>query len=76
MADAEDELAAEKAHLMARREALRARLEAIKQDIRQGLESDSEERATQLANAEVLEAIARSTAEELERVEQRLARLS
>jgi RNA polymerase-binding transcription factor DksA len=76
MADAEDELAAEKTRLLARREALRARLEAIKQDIRQGLESDSEERATQLANAEVLEAIARSTAEDLERVEQRLARLS
>jgi RNA polymerase-binding transcription factor DksA len=76
MAEADDELAAEKARLMARREALRARLDAIKQDIRQGLESDSEERATQLANAEVLEAIARSTAEELERVELRLARLS
>jgi RNA polymerase-binding transcription factor DksA len=75
MADADDELAAEKARLLARREALRARLEAIKQDIRQGLESDSEERATQLANAEVLEAIARSAAEELERVELRLARL-
>ncbi|HSH30878.1 MAG TPA: hypothetical protein VK971_13300 [Thiohalobacter sp.] len=58
--------------LLRRREALRDRLEAIKQDYAAGLDPDSEERAQQLENAEVLAAIARSTAEELEEVERLL----
>lgn len=64
--------AAEKARLLARRDELRARLEAIRRDFRQGLDPDSAERAIELENREVLEGIARATAEELERVEQRL----
>ncbi|BAZ93995.1 hypothetical protein TspCOW1_10390 [Thiohalobacter sp. COW1] len=58
--------------LLQRREALRERLDAIKQDYAAGLDPDSGERAQQLENAEVLAAIARSTAEELEEVERLL----
>lgn len=66
----------ERHRLLARREELRARLEAIKNDIRRGLEPDFEERAIQLQNDEVLEGIAAATAEELAGVETRLAELS
>lgn len=61
--------------LQARRDALRERLEAIERDYRSGLDPDSEERAVQLENAEVLEGIARAAAEELAQVEQQLAAL-
>lgn len=66
----------EKEQLTMRRIELRTRLESIEKDYRQGLDADSEEQAQQLENAEVLEAIAKSTAEELQRVEERLAQLS
>ncbi|MAT65538.1 MAG: hypothetical protein CMN57_07815 [Gammaproteobacteria bacterium] len=62
--------------LLQRREDLRERLDAIKQDYAAGLDPDSEERAQQLENADVLAAIARSTAEELEEVERLLQGLS
>lgn len=62
----------DRAGLLQRRETLRERLDAIKQDYATGLDPDSEERAQQLENAEVLAAIARSTAEELEEVERLL----
>lgn len=65
----------EKAALIAKRDELRERLQAIHRDYGQGLERDSEEQAQQLQNAEVLEGIAKSTAEELERIEQQLADL-
>lgn len=65
----------EKARLIEQRDELRARLEAIKADIRKGLEPDLEERAIQLQNDEVLEGIANVTAAELEKVEARLAEL-
>jgi hypothetical protein len=65
----------EKAALIAKRDELRERLQAIHRDYGQGLERDSEEQAQQLQNAEVLEGIAKSTAEELERVEKQLADL-
>ena len=65
-----------KASLLAKREELRERLDAISRDIRQGLDADSEERAVQLENAEVLDGIAKATAEELARIEQQLAELS
>ncbi|RRQ20811.1 hypothetical protein [Thiohalobacter thiocyanaticus] len=58
--------------LLQRRDALRERLAAIRQDYAAGLDPDSEERAQQLENAEVLAAIARTTAEELEEVERLL----
>ena len=65
----------EKARLLAERDALRARLEAIGNEYRQGLDADSEERAVQLENREVLDGIARATSAELQRVERRLAEL-
>lgn len=69
------ESAAEKAKLIQQRDALRARLLKIESDYRQGLEADSEEQAQQLENAEVQAGIAKATAEELARVERRLAEL-
>lgn len=65
----------EKAGLIEKRDELRARLEAIRADVRKGLEPDLEERAIQLQNDEVLEGIAGATAAELEQVEARLAEL-
>lgn len=65
----------EQAQLEQQRDELRARLDTIRSDLRQPLEADSEERAIQLENREVLEGIARATSEELARVEQRLARV-
>lgn len=67
--------AAEQARLEQRRDELRARLDAIRADLRQPLDADSEERAIQLENREVLEGIGRATTEELVRVEQQLAQL-
>jgi hypothetical protein len=61
--------------LIKKRDELTARLEAIKADYRRGLNADSEEQAAELANAEVLDGIARATAEELERIEKQLADL-
>ena len=66
----------ERARLIKRRDELRARLEAIRDDVRRGLEPDFEERAIQLQNDEVLEGIARATAEELRAVEARLDELA
>ena len=66
----------EKQQLLAKRDELRARLEAIEKDYRQGLDADAEERAVQLENADVLEGIGKATAEELTRVEARLAELA
>jgi hypothetical protein len=65
----------DKQSLLARRDALRERLEAIERDYRQGLDADSEEQAVQLENAEVLEGIAKAAAEELRQVEAQLAAL-
>jgi RNA polymerase-binding transcription factor DksA len=65
----------DKQSLLARRDALREKLEAIESDYRQGLDADAEEQAIQLENAEVLEGIAKAAAEELAQVEQKLAEL-
>ena len=62
--------------LEAERKRLQDRLAAIQADYQQGLEADAEERAQQLENAEVLDAIAKSTAEALRQVETRLATLT
>ncbi len=56
--------------LLTRRDALRQRLEQIRQDIRAGVDSDAEERVDQIANREVLEGIYRSTEAELARIEE------
>ena len=66
----------EKEQLTKKRDELRLRLESIEKDYRQGLDSDLEEQAVQLENAEVQEAIAKSTAEELQRIEEKLAKLA
>jgi len=66
----------EKIQLTEKRDELRSRLDAIEKDYRQGLDSNSEEQAIQLENAEVQEAIAKSTAEELQRTEEKLAKLA
>ncbi len=65
----------EKARLLARKLELEERLAAIEQDYRQGLDADSEERAVQLENAEVLEGIGNAAADELAQIEERLAEL-
>lgn len=64
-----------KQDLIEKRDELRTRLESIEKDYRQGLDADSEEQAVQLQNAEVLEGIAKSTAEELQRIEEQLTKL-
>jgi hypothetical protein len=61
--------------LVEERDRLRARLDDIRAEIRQGLDADSEERAIQLESREVLEGIARATIEELARIERRLQEL-
>lgn len=67
---------AEIAQLRLERDKLREKLTAIEADYRKGLSADSEDRAVELENADVLDAIARATAEELEQIEQRLSELS
>jgi RNA polymerase-binding transcription factor DksA len=71
-----NEIESEKNRLLEKRDELRARLEAIRKDVRRGLEADFEERAIQLENDEVLAGIAEATAAELESIEERLARLA
>lgn len=61
--------------LIEKRNELRTRLDSIEKDYRQGLDSNSEEQAVQLENAEVLEVIAKSTSEELQHIEELLSKL-
>lgn len=75
MAQTKKDSAQELTELRQRRKELRQRLAQIEQDYRQGLPADAEEQSIQLENAEVLDGIARATAEELARVEARLAEL-
>ncbi len=55
-----------------RRDALVARLSAIRADLARGFDRDGEERAVELENFDVLNEIARVAEEDLERVEARL----
>ena len=64
-----------KQQLIARRDELRDRLNAIEQDYRRGLDPDFEEQAVQLENAEVLAGIAKAAAEELADIERQLTAL-
>lgn len=66
------EFAAERTQLITKRDELRARIDKIEADYRNGLDADSEEQAQQLANAEVLEGIAKAASEELQRIEKLL----
>lgn len=61
--------------LRKQRDSLRERLEAIEQDYKKGLSADSEEQAIQLENADVLDGIAKVTAEELQKIEDQLSKL-
>ena len=61
------------AQLKKERDRLRQKLVAIEADYRKGLAPDSEDQAIELENADVLEGIARATAEELEKIEQNLS---
>ncbi len=63
------------AQLKKERDRLRQKLAAIEADYRKGLAPDSEDQAIELENADVLEGIARVTAEELEKIEQKLSEL-
>jgi hypothetical protein len=75
MTPVEKSIEQEIAELTKRRDELRARLDSIEHDYRAGLSADSEEQAIQLENAEVLAGIAKSSAEELARIEKRLEEL-
>jgi hypothetical protein len=70
------ELLAKKASLEARYAELNQRLQAIQQDYASGLDADSEERAQQLENAEVLAEISRLAEQELAQVAAELAQVS
>lgn len=65
----------EKAELIAERDKLRAKIAAIEADYRKGLTSDSDDRAIELENADVLEGIAAALANELSVIENRLTEL-
>lgn len=54
---------------------LRGREAAIKRDVRSGLNSDSKERAVQLENSEVLNALSSDASTQIEAIHQALARL-
>lgn len=75
MNKSENDIQQELTALKRRREELRSRLAQIEKDYRGGLSADSDEQAIELENAEVLDGIARATAEELASVEARLAEL-
>lgn len=70
------DLLAQKARLEARYAELNQRLQAIRQDYARGLDADSEERAQQLANAEVLAEIMRVSEEDLAKVSEELAKIN
>lgn len=65
----------EKARLEQERDKLREKLAAIEADYRKGLTPDSEDQAIELENADVLEGIAKALADELDVIENQLARL-
>jgi hypothetical protein len=66
----------EKTRLLDRRKELQDRIAAIEADYKTGLDADSEERAMQLENAEVLEGIGKAAADELAQIEERLQELN
>ncbi|HNL79935.1 MAG TPA: hypothetical protein PKL69_06250 [Agitococcus sp.] len=70
------DLLSQKAHLEARYAELNQRLQAIRQDYANGFEADSEERAQQLENEEVLAEIMRVAQEDLAKVAQQLLEVS
>lgn len=71
----EHDLRNRKAELEKQRDVLAARLKKINMDFGRGLDRDLEEQAQELENAEVLQEIARITAEELSRIDLALQRI-
>jgi RNA polymerase-binding transcription factor DksA len=71
----QQELQERQKELIAKRDELQERLNAIQKDIGRGLDKDWEEQAVQLENAEVLDEIARVTSEELHKIEQGIERI-
>ncbi|WP_144391980.1 hypothetical protein [Pleionea sediminis] len=58
--------------LLAKKRELEARVESIKKDFKQGLDADAEERAQQLENAEVLNALMEQAMKELQLINSKL----
>jgi RNA polymerase-binding transcription factor DksA len=59
--------------LMQSKDELLNRLEAIRKDLRGGLDADSKEQAVQLENMQVLQEIARVTEENLQEINKQLS---
>jgi len=70
------DLLAKKANLEARYAELNQRLQAIQQDYARGLDADSEERAQELQNADVLAEIKRVTQEDLAKIAAELTQVT
>ncbi len=68
-------MVADREALLKRKAELEDRLDKIRADYGRGLDADSEEQATELENAEVLEELTRLAIEELGEVERQLAAL-
>ena len=62
--------------LINKRKELMSRVEAIRADYRQGLDADSEERATQLENRDTLYEIERVCLEEIAKIDEKLQQVS
>jgi cell division septum initiation protein DivIVA len=65
----------DKAELLDKKEELEQRLTKIRQDLAHGYSADSEERATEMENQDVLMEIARVAEEELESINKKLQQL-
>jgi hypothetical protein len=61
--------------LIQNRDELLKRLEAIRKDLRGGLDADSKEQAVQLENMQVLQEIARVSEENLQEINQQISAL-
>jgi len=64
-----------KEELLKKRKELMDRVDAIKADIRKGLDADSEERAIQLENRDTLYEIERVSLEEIAKIDEQLKKL-
>ncbi|MBL0230199.1 MAG: hypothetical protein IPP76_05160 [Moraxellaceae bacterium] len=70
------DLLVKKANLEARYAELNQRLQAIQQDYARGLDADSEERAQELQNADVLAEIKRVAQEDLAKIAEELTQVT
>lgn len=61
--------------LESKRDELTARLDRVTANLRRSLDSDSEERAKQLADSEVVDALGNEAREELRKISEALARM-